>query len=93
MENPHDANISHPCNRLWRPIGLWDVEAPIFPRHSAHRWRWDFNLTCRPPFDSWYSFLLEAESIFRTIGKPNRGIPACSRYKRETKNSWNKFKN
>jgi hypothetical protein len=22
MENPHDANISHPCNRLWRPIGL-----------------------------------------------------------------------
>jgi hypothetical protein len=28
------------CNRPWRPIGLWDVEAPIFCRQSAHRWRW-----------------------------------------------------
>jgi hypothetical protein len=31
---------SYPCNRLWRPIGLWHVEAPIFSRQSAHRWRW-----------------------------------------------------
>jgi hypothetical protein len=30
----------HPCNRPWRPMGLWDVEAPIFSRHSARRWRW-----------------------------------------------------
>jgi hypothetical protein len=21
---------SYPCNRPWRPIGLWDVEAPTF---------------------------------------------------------------
>jgi hypothetical protein len=31
---------TYPCNRSWRPIGLWDVEAPIFSRQSAHRWRW-----------------------------------------------------
>jgi hypothetical protein len=29
-----------PCERPWRPIGLWDVEAPTFSRQSAHRWRW-----------------------------------------------------
>jgi hypothetical protein len=27
-------------NRLWRPIGLWDVETAIFSRQLAHRWRW-----------------------------------------------------
>jgi hypothetical protein len=32
------VNLS--CNRLWRPIGLWDVEAPTFSKQSAHRWRW-----------------------------------------------------
>jgi hypothetical protein len=31
---------SYPCKRLWRPIGLWDVEAPTFSRQSPHRWRW-----------------------------------------------------
>jgi hypothetical protein len=30
---------SYPCNRPWRPIGLWDVEAPTFSTQSAHRWR------------------------------------------------------
>jgi hypothetical protein len=35
---------SYPCNRPWRPIGLWDVEAPIFSRQSAHRLRWG----CQP---------------------------------------------
>jgi hypothetical protein len=33
-----------PCNRPWRPIGLWDVEAPTFSRQSAHRWQWG----CQP---------------------------------------------
>jgi hypothetical protein len=28
------------CNRPWRPIGLWDVEAPTFPRQPAHRRLW-----------------------------------------------------
>jgi hypothetical protein len=32
---------SYPCNR---PIGLWDVEAPIFFKQSYHRWRWG----CQP---------------------------------------------
>jgi hypothetical protein len=35
---------SYPCNRLWRPKGLWDVEAPTFSRQSVHRWR----LGCQP---------------------------------------------
>jgi hypothetical protein len=30
---------SYPCNRPWRPIGLWDVEALMFSRQSAHSWR------------------------------------------------------
>jgi hypothetical protein len=33
---------SYPCDRPWRPIGLWDVEDPTFSRQSAHRWRWGF---------------------------------------------------
>jgi hypothetical protein len=35
---------TYPCNRQWKPTGLWDVEAPTFSRQSAHRWRWD----CQP---------------------------------------------
>jgi hypothetical protein len=35
---------SSSCNRPWRPIGLWDVEAPTFSRQSAHRWQWG----CQP---------------------------------------------
>jgi hypothetical protein len=34
----------YPCNRPWRPRGLWDVEAPTFSRQSAHIWRWG----CQP---------------------------------------------
>jgi hypothetical protein len=57
---------SYPSNRLWRPIGLWDVEAPTFFRQSSDKWR----LGCQPyppsklyPHeDSWYSFPLEADS-------------------------------
>jgi hypothetical protein len=30
---------SYPCNRPWRPIGVWEVEAPTSSRQSAHRWR------------------------------------------------------
>jgi hypothetical protein len=26
------------CNRPWRPIGLWDIEAPTFSTQSAHRY-------------------------------------------------------
>jgi hypothetical protein len=35
---------SYPCNRAWRSIGLWDVEALTFSRQSAHRWWW----SCQP---------------------------------------------
>jgi hypothetical protein len=30
----------YPCNRTWRPIELWDIEAPKFSRQLLHRWRW-----------------------------------------------------
>jgi hypothetical protein len=54
------------CNKPWRPTGLWDVEVLTFSRQSAHRWRWGCQ-PCAPasPYpqeDSWYSFLLQAES-------------------------------
>jgi hypothetical protein len=58
--------LSYPCNRPWRVIGLWDVEAPTFSRQSAHRERWGCQLyapaALYPQEDSWYSFLLEVES-------------------------------
>jgi hypothetical protein len=44
-------------NRPWRPRWLFDVEAPTFFIQSTHRW-----LPFTPQEDSWYSFLLEAES-------------------------------
>jgi hypothetical protein len=28
-----------PVNRPWKPIGLWEVEAPTLSWQSAHRWR------------------------------------------------------
>jgi hypothetical protein len=31
---------SYPCNRPWRRIDFWDVEAHTFSRQSAHRWLW-----------------------------------------------------
>jgi hypothetical protein len=30
---------NYPRSRPWRPIRLWDVEAPTVSRQSAHRWR------------------------------------------------------
>jgi hypothetical protein len=58
---------SYPCNRPWRPIGLWDVEADTFSLDNQLIDGGKFvSLTRRPPFipqeGSWHSFLLEAES-------------------------------
>jgi hypothetical protein len=54
-----------PCERPWRPIWLWDVEAPTCPKKWAHRLRWGSQpyapAVLYPQEDSWYSFLLEAE--------------------------------
>jgi hypothetical protein len=85
--NPGDRTLHNhrckaiPVNRPWRPIGLWDVEAPTFSRQSARRLRWG----CQPyalaalytQEHSWYSFLLEvsrpqdhsAGGRFRSIEK------------------------
>jgi hypothetical protein len=58
---------SYRCNMPWRPIGLWDVEAPTFSLDNRLTDGGEVvSLTRRPPLypqeDSWYSFLLEAES-------------------------------
>jgi hypothetical protein len=66
--SPSQLNLrwSYPCNRPWRSIGLWNFELPYF-LESAHRWRWGCQpyapAALDPQEDSWYSFLLEAESI------------------------------
>jgi hypothetical protein len=57
---------SYPCNRPWRPIGLWVVEAPTLSTQSAHRWQWSCQpyvpAALYPQEDSWQSFMLEADS-------------------------------
>jgi hypothetical protein len=58
---------SYPCNRPWRPMGSWDVEASTFSLENRLTDGGEVvSLMRRPPFtpqeDSWYSFLLEAES-------------------------------
>jgi hypothetical protein len=60
-------------------MGLSDVEAAIFSRQWAHRWRWG----CRPSFtpqeDSWYSFLLSRVSIARSCScAANSFVCLCS---------------
>jgi hypothetical protein len=58
---------SYPCNRPWRLIGFWDVEAATFSRQSGHKWRKGCQAYAAAALylqeDSWYSFLLQAESI------------------------------
>jgi hypothetical protein len=48
----------------WRPMGLWDVEAPTFYRQLADMAMKSASRAGRPypQEDYWYSFLLEAES-------------------------------
>jgi hypothetical protein len=54
------GKVNYPCSQPWRPIGLWNVEAPTFSRQSAHRWRYVL-VTHYPQENSWCLFLLEAE--------------------------------
>jgi hypothetical protein len=59
-----------PCNRPWRPIGLWDVEAPTFSRQSANIYSWGqpyAPAALYPQKDSWYSFLLRGWVDLRAI--------------------------
>jgi hypothetical protein len=80
---------SYPCNRPSRPIGLWNIKAPTFPKQSAQRWRWGCHhyeqATLYPQKDSWYSFLSEATGRIRSIAKSRdltgnrtRDLPTCS---------------
>jgi hypothetical protein len=91
------GKVSYPCDRPWKPTELRDVEAPTFSRQSAQRWRWGCQpyapAVLYPQADSWYSFLLWAESTpgpqcgwkVRSIEKSNipignrtRDLPTCS---------------
>jgi hypothetical protein len=51
--------------KLWRPIGLWDIELSHFLDNRFTDGGKVVSPTRQPPFtpqeDSWYSFLLEAE--------------------------------
>jgi hypothetical protein len=64
--NTGTVKVNYPCNRPWTPIGLWDVEAPTFSRQLAHIWLYGCQpyapAALYPQEDSWYSFLLKAES-------------------------------
>jgi hypothetical protein len=55
-----------PVTGRGRLLGLWDVKDPTFSSQSPHRWRWGCephtSSAHYPQEDSWYSFLLEAES-------------------------------
>jgi hypothetical protein len=58
-------NVSYPCNRPWRHVGLWDLKNPTLSRQSARRCRLD----CQPYAPAslyprsifWCSFLIDAE--------------------------------
>jgi hypothetical protein len=60
------ANKSNPITGLDRPLGIQEGEAHRFFRQSAHEGGTVVSPTHWPPLpprkDSWYSFLLEAES-------------------------------
>jgi hypothetical protein len=67
----HKKGQSYLCNRPFRPIGLWDIEAPTFSRQSVHRWRWGYQpyapAALYPQIVTWYSFMLESWSDTRAI--------------------------
>jgi hypothetical protein len=85
---------SYPRNRPRRPIGSWNTEVPILSRKSAHRWGWGCqsyaSATLYTQADSWYSFLLEVETITagrksnNRISNRTRDLPACSTVPRPT---------
>jgi hypothetical protein len=67
VPKPDINNLAHiPILTLKRTIGLQDVKALTFSTQSAHRWWWwcqpHMPADLYPQKDSWYSFLLEAES-------------------------------
>jgi hypothetical protein len=66
LQHSSSVFLNYPCNRPWRSVGLWDVEAPIFCLDNRLTDGGEVvSLTHRLPFTtrkiSWYSFLLEDE--------------------------------
>jgi hypothetical protein len=80
------GKASYPCNRPWRPIGLWDVEGPTLSRQSAHRWRWGCQpyapATLYPP--GRFLILISVRGWvdpnwkIHLIGTRTRDLPGCS---------------
>jgi hypothetical protein len=54
---------NYPCEKPWKPIGLWDVDATTFSTRPAHRWRWG----CQP-YASTACYLQERTRYERTMG-------------------------
>jgi hypothetical protein len=47
------TKVKLPRNKLWSPRGLWDVQVSIFPKQSAHIWRWVSALRAVHPIRGW----------------------------------------
>jgi hypothetical protein len=62
----YGADGDNSVHRPWRPLGLREIEAPIFPDFRLTDGGKVVSPTRRPPFtsqeDFWYSFLLESGS-------------------------------
>jgi hypothetical protein len=67
MRRSDTVKVKLTLYRLWRLLGLREVEAPTFSDIRLTDGGEVVSFMRRPPFtpheDSWYSFLLEAESI------------------------------
>jgi hypothetical protein len=98
LDNPDVfKNKSYPSNKPWSPMGLWDVEDSIISGQSATDGGEVVSLY--PQEDSWYSFLLKAEStpinlMYRnTIVKPGNSISEASEWRRHAHSSVFTFSN
>jgi hypothetical protein len=70
--------VSYSCNRPWRPIGLWDVEAPILSRPSISNFKEvviDFLVSKLPVI--YHPLLTSYLALSKTIGKDNTTHDVC----------------
>jgi hypothetical protein len=86
--NTCKKRVNCPCNRPWRPIGLWDVETSTFYIQSGSQMAWRLSGLCigRPLPPGRFLVLIyvrgwvDSRAIVRLdlIGFRTRDLPACS---------------